>query len=115
MIQNADDYDDYNQQSLMPLKRNRFKRENSESDLMGNHPGYDGGHDPNGSYQPNFNQKYQPGMYNPEDSGMGGRDINQNNAFEQTYEDLLPKLRQDIDGLIFVDNYMFPNGSMYKG
>jgi hypothetical protein len=37
------------------------------------------------------------------------------NAFEQTYDDLLPKLKQDIHGLIFVDNYMFPNGSMYKG
>ena len=70
----------------------------------------------NGQYAPQFNQKYQPGMYADDDGqpGMGG-DINQQNAFEQTYEDLLPKLRSDIDGLIFVDNYQFPNGSMYKG
>lgn len=54
-------------------------------------------------------------MYNVEESGMMGREINQNNAFDQSYEDLEPKLRNDIDGLIFVDNYIFPNGSMYKG
>lgn len=50
-----------------------------------------------------------------DNSGMAGREINQSNAFEQTYEDLHPKLRNDIQGLIFVDNYVFPNGSMYKG
>ena len=99
-----------------------MKRENSESDLHTNgqvpyqndHESYD--QNQNG-YYPQFNQKYQPG-YNGEndDSGMmNGQEINQANAFQQTYEDLLPKLRNDIDGLIFVDNYMFPNGSMYKG
>ena len=30
------------------------------------------------------------------------------------YEDLINKLDPNPD-LIFVDNYMFPNGSMYKG
>ena len=48
-------------------------------------------------YQPNFNNN-----------------VNQHNAFEQWYEDLINKLDPNPD-LIFVDNYMFPNGSMYKG
>jgi len=36
------------------------------------------------------------------------------NAFEQTYDDLVYKLDTD-PRLVFVDNYLFPNGSMYKG
>ena len=91
----AEDHEAYNQGTLKPLKRNKIKRENSETDLGANgQPGYQDGHEQNGAY-PNFNQKYQPGMYNDhgEDSAMIGREINQNNAFEQTYEDLLPKLR----------------------
>ena len=40
--------------------------------------------------------------------------INQFNAFEQSYEDLISKLDPDPN-LVFVDKYQFPNGSMYKG
>lgn len=40
--------------------------------------------------------------------------VNQQNAFEQTYDDL--KSRMFLDpSLTYFDNYVFPNGSMYKG
>ena len=65
----------------------------------------------NGINHPRNNRLDNSAQY----SGDLNRSINQLNAFEQTYEDLLPKLKNDIPGVIFVDNYMFPNGSMYKG
>lgn len=40
--------------------------------------------------------------------------VNQHNAFEQTYGDLCDKLHNDSH-LEFMDEYAFPNGSVYKG
>lgn len=54
------------------------------------------------------------GYYSEVDTYARQHEMNQENVFEQTYEDLRPKLDKDPN-LIFVDNYVFPNGSVYKG
>ena len=56
----VDERDSTNQQSLKPLKRNKVKRENSETDLHAN--GYNDSdsksYNNGGQYPPQFNQKY---------------------------------------------------------
>lgn len=42
-------------------------------------------------------------------------DINKSNAFDQTRQQLLPKLTQGLEGAFYVEEYKFTNDSVYKG
>ena len=54
--------------------------------------------------------KYEKYIFKPNFNN----NVNQHNAFEQLYKSSIYKVHPNSD-LIFVDNYMFTNGSMYKG
>lgn len=41
--------------------------------------------------------------------------INKSNAFEQTRQQLLPKMTQGLEGAFYVEEYKFSNDSVYKG
>ena len=43
------------------------------------------------------------------------RGVNQQNAFEQQHDQVHQHFRKDIPGLVYVNLYEFPNGSLYKG